>query len=150
MYSFNQQGIVKVGAVNADEHKSLGSKFGVSGYPTIKIFKGRDHSQYQGQRTANAMVEAALQAAKEVALARLGKKSGSGDKVKLLNMLKTHQKGKISPYQQRIINKFLDYIVQYSDVSNIVKQNWVATFTKQYSYFMLFESFSMLPLITEQ
>ncbi|XP_026320166.1 protein disulfide-isomerase A6 homolog [Hyposmocoma kahamanoa] len=80
------KGIVKVGAVNADEHKSLGSKFGVSGYPTIKIFKGRDHSQYQGQRTANAMVEAALQAAKEMAFARLGKKSGSGDKSDVITL----------------------------------------------------------------
>lgn len=112
LYFSNQQGIVKVGAVDADQHKSLGSKFGVTGYPTIKIFKGRDHSPYQGQRTASAMVEAALQAAKELAFARLGKKSTSGDKVKLLNILKPHLKGKITPKQQVIINKLLDYMAQ--------------------------------------
>ena len=32
------QGIVKVGAVDADQHKSLGSQYGVRGFPTIKIF----------------------------------------------------------------------------------------------------------------
>ena len=32
------QGIVKVGAVNADEHSGLGSQYGVKGFPTIKFF----------------------------------------------------------------------------------------------------------------
>lgn len=121
-YFFNQQGIVKVGAVDADQHKNLGSKYGVTGYPTIKIFKGRDHSPYQGQRTASGMVEAALQAAKDVAFARLGKKSGSGDKVKSLNIVKPHSLGKTTPYQKRMINKLIDYMVQHYDLTNIVKR----------------------------
>jgi protein disulfide-isomerase A6 len=32
------KGIVKVGAVDADQYKSLGSQFGVQGFPTIKFF----------------------------------------------------------------------------------------------------------------
>lgn len=32
------QGIVKVGAVDADQHKSLGGQYDVRGFPTIKIF----------------------------------------------------------------------------------------------------------------
>ncbi|CAF4148602.1 unnamed protein product, partial [Rotaria magnacalcarata] len=30
------KGIVKIGAVDADSHKSLGQQYGVSGFPTIK------------------------------------------------------------------------------------------------------------------
>ena len=44
------QGIVKVGAVDADAHNQLGGQYGVQGFPTIKMFgsnkfKPRD---YQG------------------------------------------------------------------------------------------------------
>jgi protein disulfide-isomerase A6 len=43
---------VKVGAVNADDHKQLAGRFGVQGFPTIKIF-GLNKNQpedYQGKR----------------------------------------------------------------------------------------------------
>ena len=32
------QGVVKVGAVDADEHRGLGGQYGVKGFPTIKVF----------------------------------------------------------------------------------------------------------------
>ena len=32
------QGIVKVGAANMDEHKSVGQPYNVRGFPTIKVF----------------------------------------------------------------------------------------------------------------
>lgn len=44
------KGIVKVGAVDADQHKSLGGQYGVKGFPSIKIF-GANKSKpddYQG------------------------------------------------------------------------------------------------------
>jgi protein disulfide-isomerase A6 len=47
-----------VGAVNADEHRSLGGQYGVQGFPTIKIF-GLDKKKpedYNGQRTAQVSV----------------------------------------------------------------------------------------------
>lgn len=47
---FKIQGVVKVGAVNADDHKGLGGQYGVQGFPTIKIF-GADKfkpTDYQG------------------------------------------------------------------------------------------------------
>lgn len=46
----NQQGVVKVGAVDADQHKSLGGQYGVRGFPTIKIFGANKHKpeDYQG------------------------------------------------------------------------------------------------------
>ncbi|KAL4713951.1 hypothetical protein ACJJTC_015605 [Scirpophaga incertulas] len=82
------KGIVKVGAVNADEHKSLSQKYGVTGFPTIKIFTGSKHTPYQGQRNAESFVDAALKAAKEKAYENLGKKSGgsSSDKSDVITL----------------------------------------------------------------
>ena len=40
---------MKVGAVNADEHKSLASRYGISGFPSIKFFgDGRKPVDYEG------------------------------------------------------------------------------------------------------
>lgn len=75
------KGVVKVGAVNADEHKSLGSQYSISGFPTIKIF-GLDKKKpqdYSGQRTAKGISDYALQVAQEKVRAQLsGKRSGGG------------------------------------------------------------------------
>ena len=73
------KGIVKVGAVDAEAHKSLGQQFGVSGFPTIKIFGAnkRSPTDYQGGRTADAIVEQALSQVKNIVNERLGKRGGS-------------------------------------------------------------------------
>ncbi|KAI1724281.1 thioredoxin domain-containing protein [Ditylenchus destructor] len=78
------KGLVKVGAVDMTQHESLGSPYGVRGFPTIKIF-GSDKkkpSDYNGQRTAQSLVESAINEVKKIANARLGisgsGKSGSG------------------------------------------------------------------------
>ena len=42
------KGIVKVGAVNADDHKSLGGQYGVRGFPTIKMFVNGKAIDYNG------------------------------------------------------------------------------------------------------
>lgn len=82
------QGIAKVGAVDAEEHRSFTQKYGVTGFPTIKIFTGSKHTPYQGQRNAEAFVDAALKATKEKAYENLGKKaSSSSDKVNALKSL---------------------------------------------------------------
>ena len=81
------QGVVKVGAVNADEHQSLGGQYQVQGFPTIKIFGNNKNkpTDFQGQRTAKGIVDAGLKAAREKVEAQLGgggqKKSGSVDDV---------------------------------------------------------------------
>lgn len=82
------KGIVKVGALDADEHRSVSQKYGVTGFPTIKIFTGSKHTPYQGQRTAEGFVEAALNAAKEKAYENLGKKSSgsSSDKSDVITL----------------------------------------------------------------
>lgn len=73
------RGVVKVGAVNADEEKSLGGQFGIRGFPTIKIFGANKNTpeDFNGARTAEGMVDAALAAAKKKVKAALGG-GGSG------------------------------------------------------------------------
>lgn len=76
------KGVVKVGAVDCDEHKDLAGKFGVSGFPTIKIFSGKDSTAYNGERTAKAIAEAGLAQAKKKVKEQLegGSSSGGGSK----------------------------------------------------------------------
>ena len=67
------KGVVKVAAVDADAHQSLGGQYGVRGFPTIKIFGANKNSptDYQGGRTADAIVQGALNAVREVVQQRL-------------------------------------------------------------------------------
>lgn len=79
-----------MGAVNADEEKVLGSKYGIRGFPTIKIFNHQPKPEdYNGGRTAQAMADAALNAAKKKVQQQLGGKSsgGSGGQVSLQFLL---------------------------------------------------------------
>ena len=57
--SFKKTKSVMIAKVDCDEHKSVCSKFGVSGYPTIQWFaKGSlEPKKYEGQRTAEALAE---------------------------------------------------------------------------------------------
>lgn len=73
------KGVVKVGAVNADEHKQVGGQYGVKGFPTIKIFGANKQkpTDYNNQRTAQAIADAALAEAKAKVTAKLGGRGGS-------------------------------------------------------------------------
>ncbi|KAA8536768.1 hypothetical protein F0562_029246 [Nyssa sinensis] len=57
--SFKKAKSILIGKVDCDEHKSLCSKYGVSGYPTIQWFpKGSlEPKKYEGARTAEALAE---------------------------------------------------------------------------------------------
>eukprot|EP00270_Netrium_digitus_P011488 TRINITY_DN3661_c0_g1_i1.p1 TRINITY_DN3661_c0_g1~~TRINITY_DN3661_c0_g1_i1.p1 ORF type:complete len:442 (+),score=115.82 TRINITY_DN3661_c0_g1_i1:93-1418(+) len=58
------KGIVKFGAVNCDEHKSLASEYGIRGFPTLKIF-GKNKKKpldFNGARTAKAMTDGVIEA----------------------------------------------------------------------------------------
>ncbi|XP_061742379.1 protein disulfide-isomerase A6-like [Nerophis ophidion] len=75
------KGIVKVGAVDADQHKSLGGQYGVRGFPTIKVFGANKNKpeDYQGGRSSQAIVDGALNALRTLVKERLsGKSGGSG------------------------------------------------------------------------
>ena len=64
--------MVKVAAVDCDEHKGLAAKFNVRGFPTIKVFpvekqfnpytkkSAKIPTEYNGPRTAKPMVDAVL------------------------------------------------------------------------------------------
>ncbi|KAI2652043.1 Protein disulfide-isomerase A6 [Labeo rohita] len=75
------KGIVKVGAVDADQHNSLGGQYGVRGFPTIKIFGANKNKpeDYQGGRSSQAIVDAALNALRSLVKDRLGGKTGGSD-----------------------------------------------------------------------
>lgn len=72
-------GVIKVGAINADDHKSLAGRFNVRGFPTIKIFGANKNKpdDFNGARTAQGIVDAALEAARSKINEQLGGKSGS-------------------------------------------------------------------------
>ncbi|KAF2304758.1 hypothetical protein GH714_037841 [Hevea brasiliensis] len=57
--SFKKAKSILIGKVDCDEHKSLCSKYGVSGYPTIQWFaKGSlEPKKYEGPRTAESLAE---------------------------------------------------------------------------------------------
>ncbi|KAH6762499.1 thioredoxin family protein [Perilla frutescens var. hirtella] len=57
--SFKKAKSVLIGKVDCDEHKSICSKYGVSGYPTIQWFpKGSlEPKKYEGARTSEALAE---------------------------------------------------------------------------------------------
>ena len=56
------KGIVKIGAVNMDEEKSLGPQYNIQGFPTIKFFGAnkKNVEEYQGGREADDIVKFAL------------------------------------------------------------------------------------------
>lgn len=57
--AFSHHDDVVIAKVDADEHKSLGSKFGVTGFPTIKYFEkgSKSPEDYQGKRELDDMIE---------------------------------------------------------------------------------------------
>ena len=70
----NLKGLVKFGAVNAENNKAVAAMYGVQGYPTVRIFpphvernpytgkKIKMAGDYQGPRSARGVVDAATRA----------------------------------------------------------------------------------------
>lgn len=76
------KGIVKVGGVDMDQHQSVGAPYNVRGFPTLKVFglNKQSPSEYQGQRNAQGIMDAALAEVKKLVNARLSGKSSGGKK----------------------------------------------------------------------
>uniref|UniRef100_A0A224XCV9 protein disulfide-isomerase n=1 Tax=Panstrongylus lignarius TaxID=156445 RepID=A0A224XCV9_9HEMI len=74
------KGVVKVGGVNADEQKPLAGRFGVRGFPTVKIFGTNKNKaeDYNGARTAQGLADAAINSLKNRINEKLGVKQSSG------------------------------------------------------------------------
>ena len=75
------KGVVKIVAVDATVDGGLAQKYGVQGYPTLKIF-GADKKKptsYEGQRTSDAIVTEVMKATNQLVKDRkAGKASSSG------------------------------------------------------------------------
>lgn len=79
------KGVVKVGAMNMDVEKATGSKYGVTGFPTVKFFgldKKKEPLTYNDQRDADAVVKYVLGQISQNVKARLGGKISSDDNKK--------------------------------------------------------------------
>jgi protein disulfide-isomerase A6 len=50
---------VIVAKVNADQHRELGTRFGVNGFPTLKFFpaKSTEAKEFNGRRSAEGIIE---------------------------------------------------------------------------------------------
>lgn len=73
------EGIIHFGAVDMSQFPSLGSQYGIRGYPTFKLFADNKEapSDYQGQRSAQDFVQFCLTQAKEIVTKRANKGTGS-------------------------------------------------------------------------
>ena len=80
----NLKGVVKVGAIDADAEQSLGQKYGIQGFPTIKFLgfnKKKPPIAYEGQRGSEDMIGFAMNKVSEGIKHRVsGKKDKSGGK----------------------------------------------------------------------
>ncbi|KAL3312698.1 hypothetical protein Ciccas_008706 [Cichlidogyrus casuarinus] len=74
------KGVINVGAVDVTRHSSLGSRFSIRGYPTVKIFAHDKKSpqEYQGQRTAESLIQEGVNAAQKMIMKRAGGSGSSG------------------------------------------------------------------------
>lgn len=73
------KGMFQLGAVDMTTEQSVGSPYDIKGFPTIKLFGANKNApiDYQGARTAQAIVDFMLSQAKSLSQGRLGGNSGS-------------------------------------------------------------------------
>jgi len=73
------KGVVSVGAVDMDVHGSVGGPYNVRGFPTLKIFGANKKSpqDYNGARSAQAIVDEALKAVQKSVKDKLNGRGGS-------------------------------------------------------------------------
>lgn len=86
------QGVTKVAAIDADKYPSFAGRYGVQGFPTVKIFVDKNKPQdFSGDRSAVGITDEVIKAIKNKISAQLqgvpygssksSKKSSSGDDV---------------------------------------------------------------------
>jgi len=87
------KGVARVVAVDATQkpNEPLAGKYGVQGFPTLKIFSQGKATDYQGQRTAQAIVQAVMGKQRSLVNKRMGGSKGSKSKKK--KKRKTEQAG---------------------------------------------------------
>ena len=70
------KGFFKLGAVDMTQHQSVGSKYNIQGYPTLKFFGDNKKSptDYSSGRTSKDLISFAVTKAEEITFKRLGSK----------------------------------------------------------------------------
>jgi protein disulfide-isomerase A6 len=116
----NLEGLAKVAAVNCDDdaNKQFCGTMGVQGFPTLKIVRpkkggGRPMVEdYQGQRTASAIVEAVVQKINNNVVKIEDKTLDKflSDKNETAKAILFTEKGTTSPLIKAIANDFLDVV----------------------------------------
>ncbi|KAJ1399470.1 thioredoxin-like protein [Ochromonadaceae sp. CCMP2298] len=107
-------GVVKVVSVDATQHESLASKYQVKGFPTIMIFGAdkKSPTNFEGQRTADAIVDEGMkQASSLVRTRKSGKKSASAKKSG------AESKGKAAPKKGTKGGKGKSEVVELTDLN---------------------------------
>ena len=114
------KGVVKIGAVDMTTDQNVGAPYNIKGFPTIKFFGANKNSptDYNGQRTASAMVDFCLGKVKETVQQKLSggkantnsgsssgsKKGSTGGKLKDLTE---------SSFQSEVINGKKPHLVMF-------------------------------------
>jgi len=120
------KGFAKMGAVDADQHQSLGSQYGVQGFPTLKIFgeNKKKPVDYQGSRDAKGMADALMKEARSIVTSRLN--GGGSSKSKTSNKQKKSDSGSGSKGGDKVVeltaDNFDDLVVNGDDA-------WIVAFT---------------------
>ncbi|KAK5650002.1 hypothetical protein RI129_001031 [Pyrocoelia pectoralis] len=70
------KGFVNVGALNVEKHRGVGTKYDIEGFPTIKLFgvNKKKPKTFNGQRTAQGLIDAGLTAIRRKIKANFGEK----------------------------------------------------------------------------
>lgn len=132
-------GVAKLGVVNCDDHSSLAQRFGVQGFPTIKIFKGegrkaRRPSDYNQARSSKAFIDH-IKYVMPSFVARV-KPSGSDaffkDEAKLPHVLLFTDKTTTSPLYKGMSARFKGRVsfgeVRKSDAAELAEKYSVSTY----------------------
>ena len=70
------KGIFKIGAIDADKERTIGGKYGIQGFPTVKFFGIHKDKpvDYNSARKAESVIDFMFEKARAIANARLGAK----------------------------------------------------------------------------
>lgn len=90
------KGVVKIGAVDMTTDQNVGAPYNIQGFPTIKLFGANKNApaDYNGQRTASAIVDFCLSKVRESVQQKLESgNSSSGNNSSSINSQKTGGSG---------------------------------------------------------
>lgn len=120
------KGVVKVGAVNAEEYTELSNKYHIGGYPTVKIFGGNKNKpeDYKGKRIAQDLVDAALTVIRNKVKRNLERKTKSTSGKE--NIIQLND----SNFEELVLNSndtwLVEFFAPWCAHCNDLEPNWAA------------------------